>query len=83
MLSPEKVKDRIKDIWRVKLQFELLELVGAPIDNIYLSAGAVTVILLLVLKVRQACCYYYLDVILLNLKYLQNSTKYLQILWRW
>ena len=60
MLSPEKVKDRIKDIWRVKLQFELLELVGAPIDNIYLSAGAVTMILLLVLKV--ACCYYYLDV---------------------
>ena len=60
-MSPEKVKDRIKDIWRVKSQFELLELEGVPIDNIYLSAGAVTMILLLVLKVRQAC-YYYLDV---------------------
>ena len=35
------------------MQFELLELVGAPIDNIYLSAGAVMMILLLVLKVDQ------------------------------
>ena len=38
MLSSQQVLDGIKDIWRVKCQFELLELGGAPADKKSLTA---------------------------------------------
>ena len=40
LLSSQQVLDRIKDIWRVKCQFELLEFGGAPTLTTYISAGS-------------------------------------------
>ena len=36
----KKVLDRIKDIWRVKCQFELLEFGGVPTLTTFISTGS-------------------------------------------